>query len=308
VSIDGGSVVAMQSPDGKDYSVIVETMDTRSPQKLDFDITNLPDSTLHLWRTSEDKQFEQIDDVHPKTRKDSLVVEPNCIYSLTTITGQHKGQSSPPSSSLLSLPFTEKLSQYDTGDWPRLFSEQAGVFEVQRRADGSGNCLRQMRRSDGIQWSGHPDPRPETCVGDLGWKDYSVIVDARFPAEGYAMLLGRVTAVPMTDKLPNSYVFKITGAGDWEFRAIRTKISGKPYEFITTGDTGEPLAHGQTELATGAWHRLELRMTADEISMLCDGKNLGKLHDATHAQGQVGLGCDWSGGEFANFTVVPTHP
>lgn len=217
----------------------------------------------------------------------------------------HFGRTSPPPSAPLPLPFAEDFSTYRPGDSPRLFTDQSGVFEVQRRADGQGYCLSQVRRSDGIPWSGHPDPRPETFVGDVGWKDYALILDARFPADGYAMLLGRVTAIPMTDKLPGSYVFRISGAGDWELRAIRTRISGKPYEFETTGDTGAPLAHGRTELTADAWHHLELHMVGSEMSVRCDRRNLGTVRDSIHTHGQVGLGCDWSGGEFANVSVLP---
>ncbi len=42
VMIDGGSVVALQSPHARDFSVIIETMDAKSPQALDFKTTKLP--------------------------------------------------------------------------------------------------------------------------------------------------------------------------------------------------------------------------------------------------------------------------
>ena len=259
VPLDGGSVVALRSPDGKDFSVIVETMDAKAPRKIEFEIAGLPNKTLHVWRTSQVEQFAQIPDIAPKARRFSLHVDPNCIYSLTTTGGQCRGRTSPPPSWPMSLPFSDDFSSYKPGDSPRLFTDQAGVFEIQKRTDGTGNCLRQVLHSDGINWSGHPNPRPETFVGDVSWKDYSVLLDAQCPADGYAMLLGRVTAVPMSNKLPNAYAFKISGAGDWELRAIRTKITGKPYEFETTGDTGAASSRarrvGQDALASsGAAH------------------------------------------------------
>lgn len=308
VEIDGGSVVAMESPRGDDFSIVIETMDATAPRKLEFQTDPLSNKVVHAWRTSRETQFERIADIHPVAGRFSLTVEPHCIVSLSTTSGQHKGETSPPAPAPLPLPCVDDFSGYKPGDSPRLFSDQAGVFEIQKRADGAGNCLRQMLRKDGIPWHSHLNPKPETILGDLDWKDYSVSADAMIPADGYAMLLGRLTLVPQNDRLPNCYSFKVGGAGDWELRAIRTKPGAKPYTFETTGDTGTPLACGHFDFPEGRWHRLELRMTGDEISALCDGKLLGTVSDPTHTHGQAGLGTDWSGGDFARFSVNPIHP
>lgn len=305
VLINGGSVVALESPRGEDCSIVIETMDAKAPQTLKFRIEDLPKEKLHLWRTSEAKQFEQLADIGVENGAFSLVAEPQSIYSLTTTAGQRWGQTSPPASAILPLPYADDFSSYKVDDSPRLFSDQAGVFEVQQREDGSGNCLREVLLHDGIPWHSHLNPKPETILGDLNWKDYSVFVDARIPTNGYALLLGRVTLVPQNSKLPNSYAFKLTGAGDWELRAIRTSVGPKPWDWKTTGDTDAPLAQGRVDLATSGWHRLEFRLVGDEISMLCDRNNLGTIHDPTHTHGQVGLGCDWSGADFAHFAVKP---
>jgi len=44
-------------------------------------------------------------------------------------------------------------------------------------------------------------------------------------------------------------------------------------------------------------------MMGDEISTRSDRKILASLHDSTHSHGQVGLGCNWSGAEFVNFSI-----
>ena len=49
-------------------------------------------------------------------------------------------------------------------------------------------------------------------------------------------------------------------------------------------------------------------MAGDEISMLCDGKLLQTVRNSTHTHGLVGVGCDWSGAVFANFSVQPRGP
>ncbi len=308
VLIDGGSVVALESPRGKDFSLVIETMDAKSPQALEFQTTDLPNKILHVWQTSKEKEFEEIADIRPTAGKFSLTVEPNCLYSLTTTSGQRKGQASPPVSASMPLPYKDDFSKYKPGDSPCLFSDQSGAFEIQKRADGPGNCLREVLRHDGIPWHSHLDPKPETIFGDLNWRDYAVVVDAQIPTNGYALLLGRVTIVPQNDKLPNGYAFKVTGAGDWELRAIRTTVGPKPWDFKTTGDTGTPLAQDHTELGTNGWHQLELGMKGYEITVWSDGKILATVHDATHAHGQAGLGSDWSGAEFAKFSLQPETP
>ncbi len=303
--INGGSVVALESPNGKNYSLIIETMDAKSPQTLEFQITNLPNKTLLVWRTSKEIQFEELAEIHPIMGKFSLTVEPECIYSLTTMSGQRKGQHTPPASNVLSFPYTDDFSSYKPSDSPRLFSDQAGVFEVHKRPDGPGNVLSEVLRQNGIPWHSHVVSNPETVLGDLNWKDYSVRVDARIPTNGYAQLLGRVTLVPQNDKLPNGYAFKITGTGDWELRAIHTTVGPKPWDFKTTGDTGTPLAQGTVKSSTNSWHQLELGFNGDRISVTADREILTEVHDASHTHGQAGLGCDWSGADFAHFSIQP---
>jgi len=117
--------------------------------------------------------------------------------------------------------------------------------------------------------------------------------------------LGRVTIVPQNNKLPSSYAFKITGTGDWELLAIRTTVGPKPWDFKTSGDIGTPLAEGSAGLGTSAWHHLELSMIGDEIAIRSDKKTLATVHDTMHSRGQIGLGSDWSGADFAKLSVRP---
>jgi hypothetical protein len=113
--------------------------------------------------------------------------------------------------------------------------------------------------------------------------------------------------VPQNEKLPNCYAFKMSGGGDWELRAIRTGPGKKQWTFETSGDTGEPLAQGRINFATDGWHHLEFIMVGDRISLRCDGKELGSVHDSTHTRGQAGLGCDWFGVDFDNFAIKQNH-
>ncbi len=114
-----------------------------------------------------------------------------------------------------------------------------------------------------------------------------------------------VAQQPPTKELPNICAYKIAGTGDWELRATHTTVGPKPWDFKTTGDTDGPLVQDHAEIASNAWHHLELGMVRDEISVQTDGRILATTHDSTHTHGQVGLRCDWSGADFASFLFKP---
>lgn len=303
VMIQGGSVVALQSPKGRDYSLVIETMDALSPQTVEFQIAGLPDKKLHVWRTSEKVQFEQVADLRPLAGHFSMALDPTCIYSLTTTSGQRKGEANPPASRLLALPYQDDFSSYKNGATPRCFSDQSGAFEVSRRADGRGKVLRQVSPGSGIEWSGHKNPEPETVMGDLLWKDYSVAADVCIGTNSYVALLGRISHVPQNDHMPSCYRFKVAADGHWELRAISNLPGDKPKSFHTTGEDGPPLAQGQVNLAAGQWHHLKLGMNGDQITVRIDRSTLATLRDPTHSHGQAGLGCGWGGDQFASFSI-----
>jgi len=179
------------------------------------------------------------------------------------------------------------------------------VFEIQNRTDGQGNCLRQMLSQDGIGWSGHKDPKPETVLGDLTWKDYIIAADVLISTNSYAALMGRITLVPNNSKLPACYYFQLNSGGHWELRAIQTALGDKPWCFHTTGDTGKPLAEGDAAIFQNQWHHLELGMAGDRITISIDERILAVLHDSSHLRGQAGLGCGWRGADIANFLIKP---
>src|SRR2546430_2118432 len=53
VRIEGGSVVALKSPGGEDYTLVIETTDAADPQTLSFRVEgDLGRKPLHVWRTN----------------------------------------------------------------------------------------------------------------------------------------------------------------------------------------------------------------------------------------------------------------
>lgn len=305
--IPGGSCVALASPEAKDFSIILETMDGRTAQTGQISVMGLPVKQLQVWRTTQDRSFERLPDLQPVAGHYALELEPHAIYSLTTTTGQRKGTAAPPAAQPLALPYADDFSSYATGSTPRYFSDQAGVFEVVRRADGRGMCLQQVVTGEGIQWPNHKDPEPETLMGDLAWSNYVVAANICLATNGYAALWGRISLVPNNENPPSGYRLKIDVQGGWELRCLRTTRGKLPWEFHSSGQTGEPLAQGRMAMAAGEWHRWELGMEGDAIAVTRDGVALARVRDATHGHGQAGLGSGWAGAQFARFEVRPAN-
>ena len=88
-----GSCVALAAPDGRDYSIIIETSKAKTPQPLLFKLAEgLSNRPVHVWRSDARQQFRKLDDIIAKDASLLYVtVEPDCVYSLTTTSGQRKG-------------------------------------------------------------------------------------------------------------------------------------------------------------------------------------------------------------------------
>jgi hypothetical protein len=220
----------------------------------------------------------------------ALAIEPGCILTLTTTTGQTKGRTSPPAPTPFPARYAEDFESYPTGAMPRYFADQAGIFEVARKSGGRGKVLRQVIERKGIEWPFHLNPPPETFLGDANWQDYAVGVDARLDGPGFVVLFGRVGQVPQNANPPDGYSLKIDADGWWEL-----------------GTAKIPLASGRARFSAGSWHRLELRFAGESIAARMDGRELIVLRDRTYPAGLAGIGCGWHRAEFDNLGIA-TEP
>ena len=106
----GGSVVTLESTNHSDYSVVVETSDATVAQTVTFHLTNgLSTTPLNLWQTTQTSQFVQIGTVTPAGGTFTCTFQPASIYTLTTTTGQMKGNAAPPAATAFPLPFKTTL-------------------------------------------------------------------------------------------------------------------------------------------------------------------------------------------------------
>ena len=301
-----GSYITLKSPNGTDYSTILETTTATAAQTATFTVSGgLSTGTVHVWSTDLDSQnpadyFVHSQDITPTNGTYSLTLQPGYIYTVSTTTGQGKGTAQPPAKASLPLPYSDSFSEYGAGAEAKYLSDQNGSFKVQPCAGGrSGNCVEQMAAQEPITWD---DPsNPYTTLGDLDWTNYTVSADALMNQSGAVQLLGRVgTQHPFSVAGIDEYYLQLSNTGSWSI--VKNDYNGD----LTTLASGTVTAPG-----TGTWSRLALTFNGSTISAAINGATVGSVTDSSYGQGQVGLGVDgWQTDEFSNLSVTPvgTNP
>ncbi|HEY1578053.1 MAG TPA: family 16 glycoside hydrolase [Terracidiphilus sp.] len=290
-----GSYVALRSPDGKNWSVVLETIGATRPQRIKFKIEGgLSTSQVHVWETNDTHVFENVATIRADGGEFTFTFDPNSLYSLTTTTGQGKGAAIPPRARPFPIPYGDNFDQTAENHSPKFLADQDGAFEARSCADRSGRCLEQVISAMPIPWGPRPDPF--TMAGDADWTDYSIAADVRFLSESNAVLLGRIDSADVfqDDKArwPSGYVLTLAPDGSWQLLSARFK---------------EPLAilgKGAVELDRTQWHRMELQFRGTQVEGYLDGKKLLSISDSSHRHGMFGLGTEWGRVQFDNLAVT----
>ena len=157
---DKGTYVTLKSPNGKDWSTVLETIDAKETQKVAFTITGgLSGSTIHIWETNAGRSFEHVADVTPKDGAFTFTFEPESLYTLTTTTGQGKGSAQPPPPSPFPMPYADDFESTPArARAPNISPTRMGAFEAQPCQGRNGRCLDQVITEKPIPWSPLPDP------------------------------------------------------------------------------------------------------------------------------------------------------
>ena len=298
-----GSYVTLVAPNHKDYSLIVETLDTREPQTATFTVTvGLSSADIHVWKTNIQSQktedwFIQQPNLSAKDGSFTATFQPGCLYSLTTTTGQAKGMTTPPAETLLALPYTEDFQRYDIGSTPKYFSDQHGTFEIVAAGGGRpGKSLRQMVTARPVCWAAG-DGDPATLIGDPRWKNYQLSCDVLLEQPGSADLIGRMEDVKGMNQR-RGYHLRLNDQGQWSLFVDNNKEPW--FKNISSGEL--PAAAG-----SGKWHKLTLRFVDSHISALIDEVVVvDKTVDTCFRSGMVGLQAGrWHTAQYMNFSVVP---
>ncbi len=99
------------------------------------------------------------------------------------------------------FPFATDFEHDLVGGPAKFLCDQHGTFDVAPRPDGQGQCLAQTMTRQGITWRGGYSSA-QTIVGDIGWSDYRVSVEAMLPEQGSLMLWGRMNRFGWEDGAP----------------------------------------------------------------------------------------------------------
>ena len=234
----GGSYTSIMSPDQKDLSIIVETVDAKEGETLELNlIGGFSEKKFTVWRTDEVNHFVKLPlEIEPRNGKLSIHLDKGAIYSITTTTGQRKGDASLiiPEKKNFPLPYADDFESYEPDKLPRYTSDIAGCFEV---AHQNGNkVLRQVSPSKGIEWLGSLNAEPFTIIGDMAMSDYSVAFDVKLASEKEsASVMGRIPNIKQNQVIePSGYVLKV--GGDGKFRLLMTlpEIKNGKSEFRKT--------------------------------------------------------------------------
>ena len=273
--------LTLRSPDRKDYSIIAVNTSPFA-RTLDIELCDLPDKPLHHWVTTESAQFEKVATVRPSGGKFTLGLAPWSICSLTTTTGQQKGQPKRPipQDKVLALPYQDDFESYRIGADARYTHSIAGYFEV-AQVTGETKTLRQAVPAKGLTWAIPKDNYPCVVIGDVRWNDYEVSSDARLEGKGWIALWARVAR--FRDHGLAGYYLRVDQEGKWEIGVAQNRHG--PNNFYTE----KALATGQLkDFNAEAWHKLTLLADGDRLKGSIDGITLAEVRDSLFSAGAVG--------------------
>lgn len=298
----GGTSVALASADGE-LTLIIETKDADREQRVHFDVSALiTNRDLTVWRSTADDVFARQPDARVRKGLLQLDLEPNAVYSVSTTTGQRKGEYEDiPPSAPFPYPYGEDFTGYDVpalhGMLPRYTADISGAFEV--AVDDDGPHLRQAVTAPTISWA--PDWHPYTIFGDQDWSDYEVSVDIRLEADDVGGVMSRINDVGTGYGVtPKAYLLELSSSGLWRLVSVngkkdKTELVGDAEQQARIRASDDVSPGGETVLASGSFElrgsssRIALRCTGTEIRCFIDGVLVTVVLDSTHRAGMAGL-------------------
>jgi hypothetical protein len=290
-----GDYVSLKSPNGSNWSVILETIGAKDRQPVEFKLAGgLYATTVHVWETNSTRIFEHVADVPVQNGSFRYTFDPDSLYSLTTTTGQKRGDAEPPAAKPFPLPYHDDFEAVPLHGTPHFLADQDGAFQAEKCTGRSGQCLEQVITDRPTPWG--PLPDPSTLAGDAKWTDYYVDLDVRFGGRGDITVMGRIDSADVFKeskaKYPSGYLLRIDKDGAWELLSSAYK---KPVA---------QLAAGHQTLSPDAWHHLRLTFQGQQITALVDGHVLTSVKNTDHHAGMFGFGTGWNHAQFDNIAVT----
>jgi galactosylceramidase len=278
----GGSMVTRISPDGKDFSMVIEKMNSAnsacargsnptsasSEEELEIAFAGsflkaVQGRALQVWYSNLTSGSEE--SVNPPTeqlflRKEALKVGadgtvklkvlPDEIYTLTTLTTGGKGIKASPPSSKFPVPFKQSFDDEKVSAPPKIWYDQMGAWEIQDTpyGDDHGRVMRQVVPVWPACW-GYSCAGPTTYFGPQG--------------------LGFNIEVSMDVRLEDHAAFTLEPQG----------LSFQKLTLDTKGIWQLGSESGELDFATDAWHKLTLTMGDGWQAASVDGKRLVNISE-----------------------------
>jgi galactosylceramidase len=287
---NGGNYVALRSPDGRAWSVIV--VNGLTEKRLALEVGGgLRADALQVWKSDVNEQFTRQADLKILDGRFELVLAPKAIYSLTTLDSPTHGVRKIPPDRPFPFPYADDFESTALAHPGRYFADIEGGFEVVPSFDSRGRNLRQMVDVEPSRWEydfAYRPVCPLTIIGDKDWTDYAVETDVLLEKDGWAGINARLAEDPKVQN--QGYCLSLNAAGAWDLKV-----------------RGLSLAAGIVDYRPGAWARLRLECRGDLITGSINGRRVVSMHDASIKGGLAALSSGYNFARFDNFAVAPVR-
>jgi hypothetical protein len=301
---NSGSFDAYESPDRRDWSLVVENTGHHFGQQIGTQTIHvrlsgrLSRRTVHVWATdlfSTDplSWFVRQTDIRPDGGAFSYSIRPGDLVSFSSVGGQSRYQTIPPRAAPMRLPYR---AHPDGSDEAWGLSSQEGAFLYRPCFGGvGGQCIEQMAGQTPVWWQKPKGPPsdPYAIVGDPRWTNYTVSTNVLFPrSRGAVSLIGRFQSGGEMG-LFGGYVFNLKADGNWQI--ARTSRFAKP---VVLADGTVPW------VSPGIWHSVAFTLHGSTLTGSVGGRQVGRVRNRKWASGLSGIGSSWNLIQFKGLSVT----
>lgn len=183
-----GSIVSYLAPNGKDFSIVIETMDAHAPQNIVIQLKEelAHVKSVHAWMTSQSMSFHYNGTISvSSTGEINISLPPEEVWTLSTTTDQQKGSVSIPEEKPFSkfLPYSDDFENGANDGLPRFFSDMHGAFSIYTESTNLGESANKVFRQNidkqpvCTHCAGY-DNFFVSAIGDTSWQNYTITVKA----------------------------------------------------------------------------------------------------------------------------------
>ncbi|XP_067656744.1 galactocerebrosidase-like isoform X2 [Haliotis asinina] len=316
----GGSYVGLVSPDEKDLTIVIETMThdhslcirpalppynvTAATVEIEFKGSFAALTSLNVWYSKPsygseaDVFFMKRNKLSIVNGKASLKVNPDEIYTLTTLEVGQKGSfdTPPPPSKPFPLPYTENFEGYEVFMEPYDLAQQMGVFEV-AQGDASNKVMRQKVLAQPVTWCQAESLNISlNVIGSHNWTDIYVEADVK---------LGEVNG---TNGVFVAARVDQGGCNAFSTTGIFLYIFPKSNNYILANNLGRTsvITSGQLGEVEASWNKVSLMVKGTVAVGMLNGNSLfNHTVPSKPTSGFVGLGTDsWGIADFDNLKIT----